>query len=414
MEILNIGQCAKSASYAMMTMTTDVKNRALYMMAESLRAAKNRILVENEKDMNAAQRSGISEAMLDRLLLNSDRIEQMAQGLESLIALPDPIGGADHVIRRPNGLQIQKRRVPLGVVGIIYEARPNVTADAVGICVKSGNVVILRGGSEAIHSNRAISHTLIIAGETAGLPKGAISFIDDVSREAAVELMRMNQYVDVLIPRGGAGLIRNVVENATVPVLQTGVGNCHIYVDDDADLDMAARILINAKTSRPAVCNAVEKLLIARSIAPMFLNRIGEVLHAKGVEVRGDSECRDLYPQAILATEEDWKTEYSDMILGVKIVEDIFQAIEHINHYGTKHSEAIITQNYSCAQYFLDSVDAAAVYVNASTRFTDGAEFGFGAEMGISTQKLHARGPIGLFEMTTYKYCIYGEGQIRG
>lgn len=404
---------AKAASYLMMTMDTNVKNQALKLMAEELIQNTQSILRANELDLNAAKEKSMSKAMLDRLMLNQERVRAMAQGLYNLVKLPDPVGGADEMVKRPNGLLIAKRRVPLGVIGIIYEARPNVTADAAGICIKSGNVVILRGGSEAIHTNIEITRVMESAAVDAGLPAGCISLIEDTSRETAAQMMQLNGWIDVLIPRGGANLIRSVVEKATVPVIETGAGNCHIFVDKSADMDMAEKIVINAKCSRPSVCNAAEKVLVFSDLLKPFLSNVCEPLRAKGVEIRGDKEVCQLVPWAVEATDEDWFMEYNDYILAIKTVDSFDEAVSHINAHGTKHSEAIITSDYARAQRFMDEVDAAAVYVNASTRFTDGGEFGKGAEIGISTQKLHARGPMGLQEMTTYKYCIYGNGEVR-
>lgn len=413
MDLLTTAQWAKRASFSMMNVLSDEKNIILGTMANALEENMTVILQANEKDIAVARNNHMSTPMQDRLLLTEARIHGMADGLRDLIALPDPIGGADETFCRPNGLRIEKRRVPLGVVGIIYESRPNVTADVVGICLKSGNCAILRGGSEAIHSNEAIFDILNEAGIRAGMPEGAIGFVHDTSRETVKQMMTLNEQIDVLIPRGGANLIQSIVKNATIPVIETGVGNCHIYVDSDADLDKAERIVMNAKCSRPSVCNAAEKLLVARDVAPLFLSQIYDVIRAKGIEICADEEAKQLYPWAERATEEDWKTEYHDLILAIKIVDGVDEAIAHINKYNTKHSEAVVTENYTVAQKFLQEIDAAAVYVNASTRFSDGGEFGFGAEIGISTQKLHARGPMGLREMTTYKYCIYGNGQIR-
>ena len=413
MDVQTLGARAKAASFALMTMGTEQKNRILCAMADALEAKAQDILTANEEDLCAAEQKGMSRAMLDRLALSRARITDMANGLRDVSALPDPVGGADNMVKRPNGLLIAKRRVPLGVIAIIYEARPNVTADAAGLCVKSGNAVILRGGSEAVRSNIAIVRIMNAAGAEHGLPAGAVGLVEDTSRESAAELMRLNDYVDVLIPRGGAGLIRSVVQNASVPIIETGLGNCHVYVDDEADLNMAERILFNAKCSRPAVCNAAEKLLVARPVAEEFLSRGLGQLKAKGVELRGCPETCAIVPWAVAATEEDWFTEYDDLILGVKVVEGIDEAVSWINAHGTRHSECIVTEDYSKAMRFMDEIDAAAVYVNASTRFTDGGEFGLGAEIGISTQKLHARGPMGLNELTTIKYCVFGSGQIR-
>lgn len=413
MDVQTLGARAKAASFALMTMGTEQKNRILFAMADALEARAEAILSANGEDVSAAEQKGMSKAMLDRLALNSGRITEMANGLRDVAALPDPVGGADNMVKRPNGLLIAKRRVPLGVIAIIYEARPNVTADAAALCIKSGNAVILRGGSEAIGTNMAVVRVMNAAGAEEGLPAGAIGLVEDTSRETAAELMRLNDYVDVLIPRGGAGLIRSVVQNATVPIIETGLGNCHVYVDDEADLNMAERILHNAKCSRPAVCNAAEKLLVARPVAKEFLERGLVQLKAKGVELRGCPETCALVPWAVPATAEDWFTEYDDLILGVRVVDGVDEAISWINSHGTRHSECIVTENYTKALRFMDGIDAAAVYVNASTRFTDGGEFGLGAEIGISTQKLHARGPMGLNELTTVKYCVFGSGQIR-
>ena len=412
-ELVLKGQRAKEASRVLMNASTTEKNNALSKMAEALLKNSNIIISENKKDIDNAIEKGISTAMLDRLSLDEKRIKDMANGLMEVVSLSDPIGEVTGMWKRPNGLQIGKQRVPLGVIGIIYEARPNVTCDAAGLCLKAGNVVILRGGSEAINSNIAIVKALREGVKEAGLPEDSIQLIEDTSREVATEMMRLKEYIDVLIPRGGAGLIKAVVENATVPVIETGTGNCHVYVDSEADLEMAKNIVINAKTSRPSVCNAEEKLLINEKIAKEFLPIITLALKEKNVEVRGDEKVLEIVSDVSKATEDDWAREYLDYIIGIKIVKDVDEAIDHINKYGTGHSEAIITNSYENSQRFLQRVDAAAVYVNASTRFTDGSEFGFGAEIGISTQKLHARGPMGLTELTTNKYIIYGNGQIR-
>ena len=353
------------------------------------------------------------EGLIDRLMLDKGRIGGMADGLRQLVGLEDPIGEVTGMKKRPNGLLIGQKRVPLGVVGIIYEARPNVTSDAFGLCFKTGNVVILKGGSDAIHSNTAVVKCIREALRQCGITENAIQLIEDTSRETAAEFMKLNQYVDVLIPRGGKGLIRAVVDQSTIPVIETGTGNCHIYVDETADLKMAADIVINAKTQRVGVCNACESLLVNRRVKDAFLPVLADRLKEKHVEVRGDEDSVELMPGSQKATEEDWGTEYLDYIISVKVVDSVEEAIAHINRYNTGHSEAIITNDYTHAQKFLDEVDAAAVYVNASTRFTDGNEFGFGAEIGISTQKLHARGPMGLLALTTTKYIIYGNGQIR-
>lgn len=411
--IENLGMNAKEASYDLGIASTTEKNKALELMARALLNKKQEIINENKKDLDIAIEKGTSKAMLDRLSLNEDRIEGMAKGLMDLIALDDPIGEVIEMWKRPNGIQIGKQRVPMGVIGIIYEARPNVTCDAAGLCLKTGNAVILRGGSEAINSNKAIVKILREALKESDLPQDSIQLVEDTSRETATKMMKLNEYIDVLIPRGGAGLIQAVVKNATVPVIETGVGNCHIYVDEVCDFEMAKNIIVNAKTSRPAVCNAAEKMLINEKIAKGFLPIICEALKEKEVEIRGDEKVKAIIEEVSCATEEDWSKEYLDYIIGAKVVKDVNEAITHINKYGSGHSEAIITDSYKNSQKFLNKVNAAAVYVNASTRFTDGGEFGFGAEIGISTQKLHARGPMGLKELTTIKYIIYGNGQAR-
>ena len=412
-ELIIKGQKAKEASYELSNASTNAKNDALLFMAEELINEKVSILKANEIDVENAKANGMSEAMLDRLSLNEDRINGMADGLKELIGLQDPIGEVISMWQRPNGLQIGQKRVPLGVIGIIYEARPNVTCDAAGLCLKSGNTVILRGGSDAINSNKEIVRVLIKGLEKAGLPKECVQLIEDTSRQVATDMMKLNEYIDVLIPRGGAGLIQSVVKNSTVPVIETGTGNCHIYVDESADFNMAKNIAVNAKASRPSVCNAAEKLLINENIAEEFLPIAVKVLREAGVVLRGDEKAQAIIDDIERANDEDWGKEYLDYVMAVKIVKDVDEAINHINKYGTGHSEAIITESYKNSQKFLQKVDAAAVYVNASTRFTDGSEFGFGAEIGISTQKLHARGPMGLKELTTIKYVIYGNGQIR-
>ena len=408
-----IGRQAKEAERFLRTASTACKDQGLSAIADALLENCGVILEANALDIANGEQAGMSPALLDRLRLNEARIAGMAQGVREIIALADPVGRVLAGGNRPNGLQIVKVAVPLGVVAVIFEARPNVTADAAALCLKSGNAVILRGGKEAIHSNQAIAGIMRRALETAGLPQDCIQLVGDTSRDSANALMRMNAYVDVLIPRGGAGLIRAVVENATVPVIETGVGNCHIYVDQAADVSMAAEIVFNAKTSRPSVCNACESLLVHRAIAERALPAIKRRLDEKGVTLRGDDEAQAILPGIEAAQEADWGTEYLDYILSVKVVGSLEEAVTHIGRYGSGHSESIITQDYSAAERFLNEVDAAAVYVNASTRFTDGGEFGFGAEIGISTQKLHARGPLGLNELTSVKYKIYGAGQIR-
>ncbi|MGC9932864.1 glutamate-5-semialdehyde dehydrogenase [Priestia aryabhattai] len=407
------GKQAQEASYFLGNVTSEQKQQALYKMAAALLSQQGTILKANELDVEKAVQKGTSKAMLDRLSLNEERIHGMADGLRQVAALADPVGEVLSMAKRPNGLQIGQQRVPIGVIGIIYEARPNVTCDAAGLCLKAGNAVILRGGSEAFYSNQAIVSVLSQAAASAGLPEHSVQLIEDTSRETALELMKLNEYIDVLIPRGGAGLIEAVVKNATVPVIETGTGNCHIYVDEEYDRDMATNIVINAKTSRPAVCNSAEKLIIHERAAHEFLPIIVQALREKDVEVRGDDRALTIVPDLVPAADEEWKKEYLDFIMAVKIVNDIDEAISHINVHSSHHSEAIVTTNYAHAQRFLQRVNSAAVYVNASTRFTDGEEFGFGAEIGISTQKLHARGPMGLKELTTLKYIIYGDGQIR-
>lgn len=411
--LISLGKKAKEASYILGNLSSKDKNDALYAMADFLIENSKIIIEANKKDLETSRIKGTSESMLDRLALNEARIEGMANGLRQVAALEDPVGEVLGMWTRPNGLQIGKKRVPMGVIGIIYEARPNVTSDAAGLCFKSGNAVILRGGSEAINSNKAIAEALREGLKSVGLVEDAVQLVEDTSREVATEMMKLNDYIDVLIPRGGAGLIKAVVNNATVPVIETGTGNCHIYVDEDCDFEMAKNIIINAKTSRPSVCNAAEKLLINEKIAGKFMPIIFEALRENDVEIRGDESLKALDDSVILASEEEWYNEYLDYTIGVKIIKDIDEAINHINKFGSGHSEAIVTKSYEASQIFLQKVNAAAVYVNASTRFTDGEEFGFGAEIGISTQKLHARGPMGLKELTTIKYIIFGNGQIR-
>ena len=404
---------AKAAARRLAILSTDVKNNALLAMADALEANQQAILTANSQDMENGRQKGLSDALLDRLLLTEVRIGAMAEGLRQTAGLPDPIGEGLGSVRRPNGLEIAKVRVPLGVIGIIYEARPNVTADAAGLCLKAGNAVLLRGGSEAIHSNTAVVRVLIAAAAKAGIPNGAIGLIETTDRAAVNAMLKLNQHLDVIIPRGGAGLIRTVVENSTVPVIETGTGVCHTFVDASADIDMAVEIAFNAKASRPGVCNAMETLLVHRQIADKFLPVMLERYAKAGVEVRGDQELKAMHTAVKPVAEEDWSTEYSDYILSAKVVDSLDEALDHIARYSTKHSEAIVTSDYNNARRFHNEVDAAAVYVNASTRFTDGFEFGYGAEIGISTQKLHARGPMGLPELTTIKYLISGNGQIR-
>ena len=411
--LLQLGMNAKEAENTIRTITTDQKNQVLAAVADHLVEATDKLLEANAADVTNAKQNHMPEGLVDRLMLSPERIEGMAEGLRQLVALEDPIGEVTGMKKRPNGLLIGQKRVPLGVVGIIYEARPNVTADAFGLCFKTGNVVILKGGSDAIHSNEAIVDCIRESLKAYGVTENAIQLIADTSRETAAEFMKMNEYVDVLIPRGGKGLIKAVVNQSTIPVIETGTGNCHIYVDESADLDMAVNIILNAKTQRVGVCNACESLLVHAHVKEKLLPVLAQKLKEKHVEMRADKEAHELMPGSVDATEEDWGTEYLDYILSIKVVYSVDEAIAHINRYNTGHSEAIITNDYTNAQKFLDEVDAAAVYVNASTRFTDGFEFGYGAEIGISTQKLHARGPMGLLALTTTKYIIYGNGQIR-
>ena len=409
----HLGVNAKAAETEMRNLSTDKKNEVLLAVADRLVKDTQTLIRANAVDVEEGKRNQMPEGLIDRLLLTESRIEGKAEGLRQVAALDDPIGEVTGMKKRPNGLLIGQKRVPLGVIGIIYEARPNVTADAFALCFKTGNVVILKGGSDAIHSNEAIVNSIRATLKEQRVTEDAIQLISDTSRETAAEFMKMNQYVDVLIPRGGRGLIKAVVEQSTIPVIETGTGNCHTYVDETADLQMAADIIINAKTQRVGVCNACESVLVHEKVKDAFLPVLAKRLQEKHVEIRADQAAYELIPGAVHATEEDWGKEYLDYILSVKVVSSVEEAIAHINKYNTRHSEAIITNNYTNAQKFLDEVDAAAVYVNASTRFTDGFEFGFGAEIGISTQKLHARGPMGLLALTTTKYIIYGNGQIR-
>lgn len=406
-------QAAKQAAAKLAVTSTAVKNAALLAMAAALEAQQSEILAANKRDMTAAAAKGMKSSMLDRLKLTAERISGMADGLRQVAGLADPVGNVIDGKTLPNGLHITKIRVPLGVIGIIYEARPNVTADAAGLCLKSGNAVILKGGSEAMESNKTVAAILAQAAEGAGIPTGSIQFIDTSDRQAVQDLIHMNGLVDVVIPRGGAGLIQAVVRNASVPVIETGAGVCHTYVDKDADVEMAMKIAFNAKVQRPSVCNAMETLLVHKDIADKFLPMMLMMYNSSAVEIRGDEAVQEYSGQVHLATEEDWSTEYGDLRLSVKIVDSIEEAMAHIAKYGTGHSECIVTDNYQAAQLFQYTVNAAAVYVNASTRFTDGNEFGFGAEIGISTQKLHARGPMALPELTSTKYLINGNGQVR-
>lgn len=413
MDLENMGKNAVKAKYDLQDRSTEEKNTALLKIAECLEKNAEDILNANEKDIQAGKEGGMHPGMLDRLRLTKVRIAAMAEGLRQIAELADPVGEVLERFERPNGLQIEKRRVPLGVIGIIYESRPNVTVDAFGLCFKTGNAVILKGGSDALQSNLAITGIIRNALSEAGIIADAIQLIESTDRAVTAEFMKMNRYVDVLIPRGGAGLIRNVVENSTIPVIETGTGNCHVYVDKDADLTMAVNIIINAKTQRIGVCNACESLVIHEAVREEFLPMLADALQKYHVEMRGDERVCEVIPDCIPATNEDYRTEYLDYILSLKTVNSAEEAIAHINSNNTGHSDAIITANPQTAEAFLNGVDAACVYVNASTRFTDGFEFGFGAEIGISTQKLHARGPMGLKELTSYKYVVYGKGQVR-
>ncbi len=414
MELKELCTRAKRAKYDVQNLSTEEKNRALLAAADALVNNADKIISANDIDIKKGEENGMHVGLIDRLRLNPQRIEAMAEGLKEVALLPDPIGEVTDSFERPNGLKIKKVRVPLGVIGIIYESRPNVTADAFALTFKAGNAAILKGGSDAINSNIAIANIIRDALESLGITRDALQLIEDTDRAVTTQFMKMNEYVDVLIPRGSAGLIRAVVENSTIPVIETGTGNCHIYVDKDADLEKAIPIIINAKTQRIGVCNAAESLIVHQDIKEKFLPLFAAAMKEHKVEVRADDESRSLIPDAVCATEEDFGKEYLDYIISVKTVNSVDEAIEHINRYNTGHSESIITEDKETAHRFLDRVDAACVYVNASTRFTDGFEFGFGAEIGISTQKLHARGPMGLKELTSYKYEITGDGQIRG
>lgn len=413
-ELITKCQSAKTAAQKLLSVSTIEKNNALNAIAKALTDNMDIIIEANKKDIENARENGTREAMIDRLTLTSERICAIADGVREVATLNDPIGEVINMTKRPNGLMIGKKRVPMGVIGIIYEARPNVTVDAAVLCLKTSNACILRGGSEAINSNKELMRIMQEAAYSCGIPNGTLNIIEDTSREVATALMRMNGYIDMLIPRGGKGLIKSVVENATVPVVETAAGNCHIYVDEFANLEMASDIVMNAKVQRPSVCNAVETLLIDEKIAEKFVPVIFDNLIDAGVEIRADEKSQKLYSKSVsTATEEDYYTEYNDYIIAIKVVDGVCEAIEHINKYNTKHSESIVTENYTNSQKFLNEVDAAAVYVNASTRFTDGFQFGFGAEIGISTQKMHARGPMGLEALTSFKYIIYGSGQVR-
>ena len=412
-DIQTLGKTAKASTSQLSLLSTKEKNQILNQMAEALEANTQKIIAANQKDLAKADDYGIKETMKDRLRLDEARIQEMANGIRQVATLPDPIGNVDKMWQNADELMIGAKRVPLGVVGMIYESRPNVTTDAASLCFKTGNAVILRGGKEAFYSNQLLVEIMQAVLAQNDIHPGAIQFVDDISREVVQEMMRLNDYLDVLIPRGGAGLIQNVKNHATVPVIETGTGNNHVYIDKDANLEMAVKITMNAKTQRPSVCNAIETLLVHKDVAPEVLPILEKELLAKNVEIRADQKALAYLTQASEATQADWETEFLDYILAIKVVDSLEEAISHINKYNTKHSEAIVTENYSAAQKFLNEVDAAAVYVNASTRFTDGFVFGFGAEIGISTQKLHARGPMGLDALTSIKYIIYGQGQVR-
>lgn len=412
--LIELGKRAKKAESVLMTASTEKKNSALFSIAEALKENAGAILEANAADIENAKKAGMKSALIDRLSLNEKRVFSVASGVKEVALLDDPVGKILSGTVRPNGLVIEKVSVPLGVIAVIFEARPNVTADAAALCLKSGNSVILRGGKEAFHSNKAIADIMRVAVEKAGLPKDCIQLVEDTSRESANELMKMNGYVDVLIPRGGAGLIKACVQNSTVPVIETGTGNCHVYVDEFANLEMARDILYNAKVSRPSVCNACESVLVHKAVAEKFLPMAKAALDKANVIIHADEKTAKIIENTVPATEEDYQKEYLGYEISAKVVESLDEAIEHIAEYGTGHSECIVTENYTNAQKFLSRVDCAAVYVNASTRFTDGNEFGFGAEIGISTQKLHARGPLGLPELVSFKYIIRGNGQIRG
>ncbi len=412
-DLAKMGKTAREASFFLGSVSSEMKDKLLNEVAVELMNNQDLILKENRADMDQAGKNGLKGAIIDRLLLNESRISDMAEGLRGIALLEDPVGEVMEMKKRPNGLMIGKKRVPLGVIGIIYESRPNVTADVFGLCLKTGNASLLRGGKEAFRTNKAIAFVIKQVISRLGFPEGTFQLVEDTSRETATKMMRLNDYLDILIPRGGAGLIQAVVENSTVPVIETGTGNCHIYIDSFADKEMAIKITVNAKTQRPGVCNAAETVLVHESVAAEVIPALIKQLQEKGVEIRGDEVVRNLVPGIKLASEEDWDTEYLDLIITAGVVGSLEDAISHINQYGSGHSECIVTENYTHAQKFLSDVDAAAVYVNASTRFTDGFEFGYGAEIGISTQKLHARGPMGLKELTTTKYIIYGNGQVR-
>lgn len=408
-----IGKKAITAKYSLQGKNTEEKNAALFLIADRMTENTEAILTANAKDVAAGEKNGMHAGLIDRLRLTEERILAMAQGLRQIAALPDPVGEILEQFTRPNGLKIEKRRVPVGVIGIIYESRPNVTADAFGLCFKAGNAVILKGGSDALNSNKAITDIIRAALLEAGMTADVLQLLETTERAVTAAFMKLNTYVDLLIPRGGAGLIKRVVENSTIPVIETGTGNCHVYVDKDADLTMAVNIVRNAKTQRIGVCNACESLVVHSAVIEKFLPALREALSPYAVEMRGDERVREVLPDCVPAQEADYGTEYLDYILSLKTVDSVEEAVAHINRYNTKHSETIVTENKEAAELFLNGVDAACVYANASTRFTDGFEFGFGAEIGISTQKLHARGPMGLKELTSYKYVIRGNGQVR-
>jgi len=411
--VISKASAAKFAARRLANVSSDVKTEALMMMADNLLKESDKLKEKNQIDLESGKQKGLAPALIDRLTLTDKHINEMADGLRQIAALPDPIGEVSRMWKRPNGLLIGKVRVPLGVVGIIYESRPNVTADAAGLCLKSGNAVVLRGGSEAINSNIAIADILVDAAAKAGLPEGCIQYIDVTDRQAVTEMLKLEDYIDVVVPRGGKGLIRTVMENSTIPVIKHEDGICHTYVDDDADLDMAQSICFNAKVQRPGTCNAMETLLVHESIAEKFLPPMCKEFEEAGVELRGCEKTRQICPNVECATEEDWRTEYLDLILSIRVVSGVDEAIDHIETYGSHHSDAIITNDYQKSQRFLQEVDSAAVYVNTSTRFTDGYQFGLGAEVGISTQKLHSRGPMGVEDLTSYKFIVYGNGQLR-
>ena len=412
-KLIEQGKIARQAARLLASANTIQKNNALIKMAECLEKSAAEIIAANRLDLEAGREMGLTSSLLERLTLDEGRIAGMAEGLREISALPDPVGEVLEINRRPNGLEVGRIRTPMGVIGIIYESRPNVTADAAGLCLKSGNAILLRGGEEALHSNRVIARIIAEAAVSSGLPAGAIQLVDSPDRQLVIQMMQMNDYIDCLIPRGGAGLKKTVMANASVPYIMTGMGNCHVYIDEFADFNKALPIVINAKVQRPSVCNAIENLLVHQAVARDFLPLIAEELREAGVEIRGCPTSKAVVPWILEASAADWAEEYLDLIIAVKVVENVDQAIEHINKYGTGHSEAIVSENYTNVRRFMRAVDAAAVYANASTRFTDGNEFGFGAEMGISTQKLHARGPMGLRELTTTKFIVYGDGQIR-